>query len=95
MLINLKKLLQNFYHDHRGQALISVLVLGSIAFTIIVTGIVSYAIMENRASNFKHNREMAFQIAEAGINYYRWHLAHNKTDYQDGTGVPGPYVHAY
>jgi len=91
----LKKILQNFHHDQRGHVLISVLVLGSIAFTIIVTGIVSYAIMENRASNFKHNREMAFQIAEAGINYYRWHLAHNKTDYKDGTDVDGPYVHAY
>ncbi len=82
-------------NDQRGNTLMTVLVFGSIAFTLIVTGVSSYAIMENRASNFKHNREMAFQIAEAGINYYRWHLAHNKTDYQDGTGQPGPYVHEY
>ncbi len=40
-------------------------------------------------------REEALQIAEAGINYYRWHLAHFPTDYQDGTGGPGPYVHPY
>lgn len=43
----------------------------------------------------KHNRDMAFQVAEAGISYYRWHLAHNPGDYQDGTGAPGPYVHEY
>ena len=40
-------------------------------------------------------REQAMQIADAGINYYQWHLAHFQTDYQDGTGVAGPYVHEY
>jgi hypothetical protein len=44
--------------------------------------------------------QSAFNIAEAGINYYLWHLAHNPTDYTDGntpTGSPpyGPYVHSY
>ena len=38
-------------------------------------------------------RERAIQLAESGIDYYRWHLAHNKTDFQDGTESPGPYVH--
>ncbi|HSY30259.1 MAG TPA: hypothetical protein VK832_22280, partial [Burkholderiaceae bacterium] len=28
-------------------------------------------------------------------DYYQWHLAHFPTDYQDGTGGPGPYVHSY
>lgn len=41
------------------------------------------------------NREQALQIAEAGINYYQWHLAHYPTDYQDGTGAAGPYLHDY
>lgn len=39
--------------------------------------------------------EQAFQIAESGIEYYRWHLAHAPQDFQDGTGQPGPYVHDY
>jgi len=43
----------------------------------------------------KHNRDTAFYIAEAGINYYRWHLAHAQGDYQDGQNYPGPYVHEY
>ena len=38
---------------------------------------------------------MAFRVAEAGIEYYRWHLAHADKDYQDGTGVAGPYTHNY
>ena len=46
----------------------------------------------------------AFYIAEAGINYYLWHLSHNPTDYKDGQSTPttpnptlgyGPYVHTY
>ena len=35
------------------------------------------------------------QIAEAGVDYYEWHLAHFPTDYQDGTNNSGPYVHNY
>ena len=46
-----------------------------------------------KAGRIAFNREQAFQAAEAGIDYYRWHLAHAPTDYQDGTNLPGPYVH--
>lgn len=41
------------------------------------------------------NKEEALQIADAGINYYQWHLAHFEDDYTDGTGSAGPYVHDY
>lgn len=40
-------------------------------------------------------REQAIQIAEAGLNYYQWHLIQFPGDYQDGTGQAGPYVHNY
>ena len=92
---SMKCLYKQLKSDNRGTALLFALIFGSIAFTLIVVGVTGYAILENRASVHKHNREMAFQISEAGVNYYRWHLAHNKTDYQDGTGVAGPYVHDY
>lgn len=48
--------------------------------------------------------QQAFNIAEAGINYYLWHLSHNGSDYKDGQSTPltpnamlgyGPYVHNY
>lgn len=48
--------------------------------------------------------QQAFNIAEAGVNYYLWHMAHNGTDYKDGQTTPatpdanlgyGPYVHTY
>ena len=81
--------------DRRGNILLFVMVFGSVAFTMIVMGVSSYALFEHQASNRKHNRDMAFHIAEAGMNYYRWHLAHAPEDYQDGTGVEGPYEHVY
>lgn len=81
--------------DVRGSILLFIMVFGAIATTLIVTGVAGYAIYENKASNMKQNRDAAFHIAEAGIGYYRWHLAHNPNDYQDGTGQPGPYVHEY
>jgi len=83
--------------NRKGNILLFVMVFGAISFSVIIIGVAGYAISENRASVDKHNSEMAFQIADAGINYSRWHLAHNKTDYYDGhsTSTPGPYVHDY
>ena len=76
---------------------------------IIVFSIVTLAIMQliglNMAtvtSNIKSQK--AFNISEAGINYYLWHLSHNPGDYKDGGTTPatpdpslgyGPYVHSY
>lgn len=93
----LKKFVADFSQNKRGNILLFVMIFGTISLTIIVMGISGYAITENSASNKKHNREMALQIADAGINYYRWHLAHAKTDYYDGnsSSTPGPYIHSY
>lgn len=95
MFIFLKKIITKFHSDVRGSILLFVMIFGFISFTLIVVGVSGYVVSENFASGYKHNRESAFQIADAGINYYRWHLAHNKNDFKDGTGAAGPYVHAY
>lgn len=86
-----------FRNDCRGNIMIFAVIFGVIATSVVTIAISSYAIFENRASISKHNREQAFQIAEAGLDYYRWHLAHDKTDYYDGnsSSTPGPYVHEY
>lgn len=90
-----RSLLRQLKHDVRGSLLVLVLVFGAVAFTVIIGGVASYALTEHRASNRTHFRDRAFHIAEAGIDYYRWHLAHDPEDYQDGTGQPGPYVHEF
>ena len=81
--------------DDRGNILLVATMFGLLAFSFTVAAIANYATSENRASVYKHNRERAFQITEAGTNYYRWHLAHNNTDYKDGTSSTGPYYHNF
>ncbi|MFA5248739.1 MAG: hypothetical protein WC415_06050, partial [Patescibacteria group bacterium] len=62
---------------------------------IILSGIVSWGMMNLKVANQTVQRERAVQIAESGIEYYRWHLAHAPVDYQDGTGLSGPYMHDF
>lgn len=84
----------NNLNKNKGLALINVIVFGSIA-VVIITGLVSWFTVTLRGSNYLENKELAFHIAEAGVEYYRWHLAHDTDDFQDGTGEEGPYVHDF
>ena len=77
-----------------GYLLVSVLVYGLIG-AILIGGIITWTGSNIRASRDNITREKAFEIAEAGIEYYRWHLAHDPLDFTDGTGASGPYVHLY
>jgi len=78
----------------KGSIVIMVLVFASVFVTIMI-GLSGFVFVQNKASVVKENREKALQVAEAGLDYYRWFLAHNPGDLQDGTGSPGPYVHSY
>jgi hypothetical protein len=64
-------------------------------FSTVMLAVVAYASSQLRLIRSTANREQAFQIAEAGANYYEWRLAHYPMDFQDGTGAAGPYVHDY
>jgi len=78
----------------KGMIIIQAIVFGSIAI-VLISGLVTWASINIKASKNTINKELAFQIAEAGIDYYRWHLAHDPDDFQDGTGAAGPYVHNF
>jgi hypothetical protein len=84
----------NVLKNKRGMTLPMVMIMGSIAVFILV-GMVGWGMMNLRAARQTVERELAFQIAESGIEYYRWHLAHAPTDYQDGQATPGPYTHSF
>lgn len=77
-----------------GQILVLVIVFGSVAIYFI-SGLALWVITSLHAGRHAFYREQALQIAEAGIDYYRWHLAHAPLDFQDGTSNPGPYIHAF
>lgn len=80
--------------SRRGQ--ISVIVLFFATITVVlITGFIFLGTSFLQLSVRNFNKTLAFSIAEAGIEYYHWHLAHAPTDYQDGTGGVGPYTHTY
>jgi len=78
----------------KGQIAVELLFLSAVVVALI-TGFVSLAASLLQASVRSQNKLQALAVAEAGIEYYRWHLAHAQADFEDGTGQPGPYVHNY
>lgn len=77
---------------NKGGLLIPIIIFSSIA-VIMMGGIINWTRTTFTANRDLLVRERAIQLAESGIDYYRWHLAHDGDDFQDGTGGPGPYVH--
>lgn len=77
-----------------GSLLIGVLIFAAIGITM-VTAFVGWAVTLSHVSRTVVLNAQALEIAEAGIDYYRWHLAHDDDDFKDGTTTSGPYVHTY
>lgn len=80
--------------NQRGYIIIQTLFFAGIAM-IIMSGLITWSGANIKASRTAISRERALQIAEGGIDYYRWHLAHAAQDFQDGTGIAGPYIHDF
>ena len=78
-----------------GTILIQAFVFGVIS-VVMIGALVSWAGANIKGSRIAVYREQALQIAEAGIDYYRWHLAHNQSDYQDGNATSSAmYTHDF
>ena len=80
--------------EQKGDILISALVFIAIV-TIMTIGLVNWGSALLSSVRSMADKEQAFQIAEAGIDYYRWHLAHAQNDFTDGTGNSGAYIHQF
>ncbi len=78
--------------NKKGQLLIPIIMFSAIAL-VITGGIMNWTKITIEANRQMLTRERAIYLAESGIDYYRWHLAHAQADYQDGTGADGPYIH--
>lgn len=79
---------------NKGGIIIQVLAFASIG-VFLLAGFVNWGVLSIKLARETAERAQALAIAEAGIDYYRWHLAHDPLDFQDGTGGPGPYVHNF
>lgn len=77
-----------------GYLLVLVLVFGAIFF-LIATAFIGYVVTQSKLTQSKFNKTQALNIAEAGLDYYKWFLAHYPNDTTNGTATSGPYVHVY
>lgn len=91
----IKTIKQNPRFNIKG-GYITILVLVFMAvFMMITTSLTGFIFAQNKLQFAKENREKAIQIAEAGLDYYKWFLSHFPGDLEDGTGGAGPYDHTY
>jgi hypothetical protein len=87
----------------KGSIIAMVLVFGGGAL-LVLAGLFGFILIQLKQSQQKAAFENSLNIAEAGVNYYRWHLIHNMNDIQDGQATCcsegscaacGPYDHSY
>lgn len=64
-------------------------------FLMVLGGLSSFVLSQNALQNRATGEAKAFSIAEAGLEYYQWFLAHNPGDITHGTGAPGPFTIPY
>jgi hypothetical protein len=91
-----------FNKNQDGFLLVLVMVMANI-FIVMAGGLASLGIYQYKLYLQQGAKHKAMHIAEAGANYYRWHLAHNHDDYYNGTGADpgapgepyGPYINVY
>ncbi|NTU66919.1 MAG: hypothetical protein HGB08_03280 [Candidatus Moranbacteria bacterium] len=61
--------------DTKGYALVYALIITSISLIILVS-MMEYVVSQIRYGTYNSSKQESFQIAEAGISFYRWYLAH-------------------
>ena len=88
------KITKSFQKRISGTVTPGLLVISS-AFIIAIYAILFVLTVQFDFSQRQVASEQAFYIAEAGINYYAWHLFKNPNDYKDGTTNDPPYIHDY
>lgn len=76
----------------KGNVTPAILVI-SASFIIVIYAILVLLATQLDFSNRDLATQKALHVAESGIDYYRWHLNSDPTDYQDGTGEDGQYLH--
>lgn len=74
--------------------MLAAIVYGAI-FLGVLGALSGYVLTQNKIQSNETATARATAIAEAGLEYYRWFLAHYPNDTRNGTGQPGPYVIPY
>ena len=77
--------MNKLYKNQTGSMLIIVLSV-TIIFLAVFLGAISLALMQAKLNKQKISQSQALQIAEAGVNSYRWILYHDEKHYFDTMG---------
>ncbi|OGG45031.1 hypothetical protein A2673_02995 [Candidatus Kaiserbacteria bacterium RIFCSPHIGHO2_01_FULL_50_13] len=88
----LQSTIYNLRSSSRGVTVL--LVLGFMGvFALILGALGSYALTQAKYGRAIYAREVAQNAAEAGLEYYRWFLAHNPEIMEGGAGLVSPYTY--
>lgn len=71
--------------NQAGAILVTVMAM-SFIFLVMFIGAINLALMQLKLNKAKTAQAQALQIAEAGVNYYRWVLYHDEEHYFDTLG---------
>jgi hypothetical protein len=74
----------------RGYIMLTAIVFGAIFLTVL-GALASFSITQNKYQASDTGKSKALSLAEAGVEYYRWHLAHFPTDLMNG-GASNPFT---
>ncbi len=90
--------MKQIQHRERKQyvqgGMTTLMVIGFAGVFMLMLGMVtSYAFQQARYGRALYAREQALHVAESGLEYYRWFLAHNPGNLTNGTGQSGPYTY--
>lgn len=85
------------FRNEKGSAIAYALVI-IVMISILLSSMVQFIVNNSKSAYQTQSKEEAFQIAEAGVNFYRWYLAHETDgrtamqirDFWQGTS-PDPY----
>ncbi len=91
-----------YYKNNQSGAMLIISLVAITLFIALASGLISLGLIRHKLYLQEVAKEQSLDVAEAGINYYRWHLAHDQTDYADGTAdsciypnACGPYEHPF
>ncbi len=81
--------------EKKRGAFLPVIVMVSTLFIALIVAVIAMAMTNIKTANNHRDKVLAMEVAEAGVNYYLWHLAHNNTDYCDGKSCVGDSTAGY
>ncbi|MEK7627805.1 MAG: pilus assembly PilX N-terminal domain-containing protein [Patescibacteria group bacterium] len=82
--------MKKIFKARRGVTVMLVLVFMGV-FSMSVGMLATYLLTQAKVGRAKYAREQAFSVAEGGLEYYKWFLAHFPNNLTNGTGQAGPY----